>query len=85
MLKHLFQVNSKGGDTVENLVMNIRLLREAHNMTQEELAKLLGVKPPAISKWERGLAYPRMDNVARMAQIFGTTMDVVMGIRPVGA
>ena len=85
MLKPLFQVNSKGGDTVENLVMNIRLLREAHNMTQEELAKLLGVKPPAISKWERGLAYPRMDNVARMAQIFGTTMDVVMGIRPVGA
>ena len=70
---------------MENLVMNIRLLREAHNMTQEELAKLLGVKPPAISKWERGLAYPRMDNVARMAQIFGTTMDVVMGIRPVGA
>lgn len=85
MQEHLFQVNSKGGDTVENPVMNIRPLRESRNMTQEELAKLLGVKPPAVSKWERGLAYPRMDNVARMAQIFGTTMDVVMGIKPMGA
>lgn len=85
MWEHLFQVNSKGGDPVKNPVMNIRPLREARNMTQEELAKLLGVKPPSVSKWERGLAYPRMDNVARMAQIFGTTMDVVMGIKSMGA
>lgn len=70
---------------MENPVMNIRQLREANNMTQEELANLLGVKPPAVSKWERGLAYPRMDNVARMAQIFGTTMDVVMGLKPASA
>mgnify|MGYP000374400128 FL=1 len=69
---------------MENPVMNIRPLREARNMTQEELANLLGVKTPAVSKWERGLAYPRMDNVARMAQIFGTTMDVVMGLKPIG-
>lgn len=32
---------------MENPVMNIRPLREARNMTQEELANLLGVKPPA--------------------------------------
>lgn len=70
---------------MENPVMNIRQLREDKNMTQEELANMLGVKPPAVSKWERGLAYPRMDNVARMAQIFGTTMDVVMGLKPVSA
>lgn len=70
---------------MENPVMNIRQLREASHMTQEELANLLGVKPPAVSKWERGLAYPRMDNVARMAQIFGTTMDVVMGLKPASA
>lgn len=70
---------------MENPVMNIRPLREANNMTQEELANLLGVKPPAVSKWERGLAYPRMDNVAKMAQIFGTTMDVVMGLKSASA
>lgn len=68
-----------------NPVMNIRQLREANDMTQEELAKKLGVKPPAVSKWERGLAYPRMDNVARMAEIFGVSMDVVMGIKSASA
>lgn len=70
---------------METFKMNIRPLRESRNMTQEELANLLGVKPPAVSKWERGLAHPRMDNVARMAQIFDTTMDVVMGIKSMGA
>lgn len=68
-----------------NPVMNIRQLREANDMTQEELAKKLGVKPPAVSKWERGLAYPRMDNVARMAEIFGVSMDVVMGLKSANA
>lgn len=68
-----------------NPVMNIRQLREANDMTQEELAKKLGVKPPAVSKWERGLAYPRMDNVARMAEIFGVSMDVVMGLKSASA
>lgn len=68
-----------------NPVMNIRQLREANDMTQEELAKKLGVKPPAVSKWERGLSYPRMDNVARMAEIFGVSMDVVMGIKSASA
>ena len=68
-----------------NPVMNIRQLREANDMTQEDLAKKLGVKPPAVSKWERGLAYPRMDNVARMAEIFGVSMDVVMGLKSASA
>lgn len=62
---------------------SIRTLREAHNMTQEELAKRLGVKPPAVSKWERGLTYPKMENVFKMAEIFGVSMGVVMGKEPI--
>lgn len=62
---------------------NIRTLREINDMTQEELAKRLGVKPPAVSKWERGLTYPRTENVVKMAEIFGVGMSVVMGLEPV--
>lgn len=62
---------------------NIKQLREAHDMTQAELAKRLGVLVPAVSKWERGLAYPRMDNLVKMAQIFGCSTDMVLGLEKV--
>ena len=63
--------------------MNIKQLREQRDMTQEELAKRLGVLPPAVSKWERGLAYPLMDKVIAMAGVFGVSTDVVMGLAPI--
>lgn len=68
---------------MEVRAMNIKQLREQRDMTQEELAKRLGVKPPAVSKWERGLTYPIMDKVIAMAEVFGVSTDVVMGLAPI--
>lgn len=68
-----------------NNLMNIRQLREAHGMTQEDLAKRVGVTPPAVSKWERGLSFPSVGKVALMAEIFGVSMDVVMGVKSASA
>ena len=64
---------------------NIKLLREAHDMTQADLAQYLGVKVPAVSKWERGLANPRMDKLILMAQRFGCTTDAILGLTPIEA
>ena len=52
-------------------------------MTQEDLAKRLGVKYPAVSKWERGMAYPSMNTVIKMAELFQVSMDVVLGLAPI--
>ena len=68
---------------MSNYKDSIRALRESNNMTQEELAARLGVKPPAVSKWERGLTYPKMENVLKMSEIFGVSMSVVMGLAPI--
>lgn len=62
--------------------LRIRELREQHDMTQEELAQRLGVEPPAVSKWDRNLTYPRMDNLMAMADIFGCTVDYILGREP---
>lgn len=58
---------------------NIRTLRERAGMTQDDLAVKAGVTCPAVSKWERGLAYPRMDTLVLLADIFGVTTDALFG------
>lgn len=68
---------------IEVREMNIKQLREQHGMTQEDLATRLGVKCPAVSKWERGMAYPSMNTVIKMAELFQVSMDVVLGLAPI--
>lgn len=63
--------------------LRVRELREQHGITQEELAQRLGVEPPAVSKWDRNLAFPRMDKLVAMADIFGCTVDYILGREPV--
>lgn len=54
---------------------NLQHLRMTRNMTQEQLAMLLGVSRQAVSKWEAERAYPEMDKLIRMAAIFECTLD----------
>lgn len=68
---------------IEVREMNIKPLREQRGMTQEELANQLGVKYPAVSKWERGMSYPSMNTVIKMADLFQVSMDVVLGLAPI--
>lgn len=35
----------------------IRKYRKSKNMTQEDMAKRLGVTTPAVNKWERGVSH----------------------------
>lgn len=59
---------------------NLQYLRGSRNMTQEQLAMLLGVSRQAISKWESEKAYPEMDKLLMMCDLFGCTLDdLVMG------
>ena len=59
---------------------NLQYLRGSRNMTQEQLAMLLGVSRQAISKWESDKAYPEMDKLLMLRDMFGVTLDdLVMG------
>lgn len=64
---------------------NIRRLREDRGMTQDDLAKAVGVSPPAVSKWERGLAFPSMSKVTRLSEVFSVSTDVILGIKSASA
>ena len=52
-------------------------LREEHNMTQAELARILDVSDKAVSKWENGQAFPRIDTFEKLVAALDTTVEDV--------
>lgn len=54
---------------------NLQYLRAQRGMTQEQLAMLLGVSRQSISKWESEKAYPEMDKLLMVCDLFGCTLD----------
>lgn len=59
----------------------IKYLRELKGMTQEELANLLYVSKQAVSKWEKGLTIPDIENIIRLCEIFNVDINYLLDIR----
>ncbi len=53
----------------------IRTLRLSCSMTQEQLAKRLGVSAQAVSKWESGTNMPDIQLLPDLSVIFGVSID----------
>ncbi len=49
---------------------NLKNIRKAKKISQEELAERLGVSRQSISKWETGENYPSMNNIMCLCDIF---------------
>ena len=54
--------------------------RKHLGMTQDALAEKLGVTAQAVSKWENDLSCPDITMLPKLAEIFGTTTDALLGI-----
>lgn len=50
---------------------NIAYYMERDRMTRHELAKALGVSYSIVTQWLNAKAYPRIDSIERMANLFG--------------
>ena len=48
-------------------------------MTQFELADRLGISYQAVSNWERGNSMPDIAKLPELAEIFGVTVDEILG------
>lgn len=62
-----------------SLPSNISKFRKEHSMTQEQLAEALGVTFASVSKWERGMATPELSLIAQMSDLFGVSLDALVG------
>lgn len=58
----------------------LKELRLEHNLTTIQLAKELGVGDSSISRWEKGLRVPSIDNLYNIAVYFGVSADYLIGL-----
>ena len=65
--------------------MNLKLanrlveLRKENKLSQEALAEKLGLSRQSISKWERAEASPDTDNLIALAELYGMSLDELLG------
>lgn len=58
------------------LAHKVKTLREKHNLTQAQLAELIGTKQPSIARLEAGNYWPRIDMLEKIACALGVNLDV---------
>lgn len=63
---------------------NLKQLRKAKGLSQEELAIKLHVVRQTVSKWEKGLSVPDSGMLIQLAQALDTSVTVLLG-EPVAA
>lgn len=58
---------------------NIKALRMAKGLSQEELASRIHVVRQTISKWEKGISVPDAEALTQLAEVLETTVPTLLG------
>lgn len=58
---------------------NIKELRKANNLRQEQLAEAMGVSAASVSKWETGQCAPELTVLMELADFFEVSVDALVG------
>lgn len=61
---------------------NLQQLRKNAGLSQEEVAQKLFLTRQSISKWENGGAEPGVENLKALANLYGVTVDELIGNVP---
>ncbi len=59
----------------------LKQARKNKKLSQAELSRQLGVTQQAVGKWETGRSTPDPATVARLAELLGTTTDMLLGVQ----
>lgn len=56
----------------------IKERRQTAGLSQEKVAELVGVSRQAVTKWEANQTAPNTENLFKLAEVFGTTVDLLI-------
>ncbi len=62
-----------------NIGLRIKELRKEKSLSQEKLAKELGVGRTTITRWETGERYPELEKVVEISNFFNVSTDFLLG------
>ena len=65
---------------MDNYYPRLRDLREDHDLSQQQVAEYLGMKQPQYSRYERGLRDVPSDVLIRLARLYKTSTDYILGL-----
>lgn len=57
----------------------LRQIRRSKDISQEELAKALGVTQGAVSGWERGSWNPTLETLRKISRVLKCTVEELIG------
>ncbi len=58
---------------------NLKAMRKERGVSQSRLAAAVGVTQQCVSEWERGAIEPTLSALWRLADFFGTSIDILCG------
>ncbi len=59
--------------------MNLKNLRMQNNLSQQQLAKTLGIKQNTLSNYENGITQPDLNLIIKISDFFGCSIDYLLG------
>lgn len=64
-------------------IIHIRLkqLRKQNNLSQAQLAKIIGVTQSCVTKWENGKSTPNVKTIILLSKLFGKKVDYLIGLK----
>ena len=74
------QMVMEAGVDVDNYYPRLKDLREDRDMSQQQVAEYLGMKQPQYSRYERGLRDIPTDVLIRLAKLYNTSTDYILGL-----
>ena len=57
---------------------NLIMLRNLNGYSQEQIAEKIGISRQAYAKWESGATVPDIERCARLAEVYGTSVDTLI-------
>ncbi len=70
--------NTERRNVIMTFGEKLNYLRKKAVLTQDEVAKQLGISPQAVSKWENDLSCPDIMLLPEIARLYGITVDALL-------
>lgn len=56
----------------------LAVLRKKKNLTQEQLAEILGVSRQSVSRWEMDVAFPETEKLVKLSRLLECSIDYLL-------